>query len=248
MENYSKIDNTLADSQRAIGESSNIAQVCLTYTYNFEGKKYWDYADILAVIAQICIDSAKRSYDLNLNKEIQRIKDDVGVNETGYPLFWDAIRKDFNGERINSELKCPMNYIFDLTFRRFRRSTEVISVKDFLVKYEMKTDRRKSRKVEDMIEKFSLELYHYRCDEDNDESYLVLREDFDEMVDTIRGMYISKEYAGLMYWLLYRGLVIGKNTNNVSKLYKNRSILLATLYAVSPTVFLSCFKKELKNE
>lgn len=242
MENYAKIDNTLAESQRAIGESSNLAQVCLTYTYNFNNDKFTKYADILAVIAQICIDSAKRSYDLDLTKEIQRIKDDIGVDETGYPLFWDAIRKDFNGERINPELKCPMNYIFDLTFRRFRRKTEVINIKDFLVKHEMKTDRRKSRKVEDMIEKFSFELYQYRIEDDPDESYLVLREDFEEMVDAIRGMYISKEYAGLMYWLLYRGLIIGKNTNNVSKLYKNRSILLATLYAVSPKVFLSCFK------
>lgn len=180
-----------------------------------------------------------------MTKEIARIKADIGVDETGYPEFWSVIRPDFSADKINHELKCPMNYVFNIPFKRFRRKTQVIEVKDFLVKHELKTDRRKSRKVEDMIEKFALEVYKFRTNEsDSDESLLVLREDFDQMIETIRSMYISKEYAGLMYWLLHRGLVIGKNHNNVSKLYKNRSILLATLYAVNPQVFLSCFTKE----
>ena len=242
---YANVDNLLAHSQRAIGESSNIAQICLTYTYNNNDRKFQDYADILAVIAQICIDSTKKAYDIDLSKEISRIKTDIGVDETGYPEFWSVIRPDFPVDKINHDLKCPMNYVYNIPFKRFRRKSEVIDVKDFLVKHELKTDRRKSRKVEDMIERFALEVYKYRINEnDSDESVLVLREDFDQMIDTIRAMYISKEYAGLMYWLLYRGLVIGKNHNNVSKLYKNRSILLATLYAVNPQVFLSCFTKE----
>ena len=242
---FAKVDNLLAHSQRAIGESSNVAQICLTYTYNNKDKKFQEYADILAVVAQICIDSAKKSYDLDLSAEISRIKQDIGVDEIGYPAFWSVIRPDFSMDRINPELICPMNYVYNITFKRFRRKTKVIEVKDFLVKHELKTDRRKSRKVEDMIERFALEVYKFRTNEnDNDESLLVLREDFDQMIETIRSMYISKEYAGLMYWLLHRGLIIGKNHNNVSKLYKNRSILLATLYAVNPQVFLSCFTKE----
>lgn len=244
MEDFAKVDNTLACSQRAIGESSNVAQICLTYTYNFDDPKYAAYADILAVIAQICIDSAKKSYDLDLTEEIRRIKNDIGVEDIGYPKFWSMIRSDFNNNRINDDLICPMNYLYDITFRRFRRKKPVIEIKEFLIKHEMKTDRRKSKKVEDMIEKYALELYKYRVDEDDiEENILVLREDFDEMIETIRSMYISKEYAGLMSWLLYRGLVIGDTNRSTSKLYKNRSVLLATLYAVNPQVFLSCFKK-----
>ena len=244
MEDFAKVDNTLASSQRAIGESSNVAQICLTYTYNFDDPKYATYADILAVIAQICIDSAKKSYDLDLVNEIRRIKQDIGVDDIGYPKFWAMIRSDFNTERINDNLLCPMNYVCDITFKRFRRKNPVVEVKDFLIKHEMKTDRRKSKKVEDMIEKYALELYKYRVDEDDiEENILVLREDFDEIIETIRSMYISKEYAGLMSWLLYRGLVIGDTNRSTSKLYKNRSVLLATLYAVNPQVFLSCFKK-----
>ena len=51
MKSFAELDNTLAASQRNIGESSNLAQVCLTYTYNFKDQKYKDYACILAVLA-----------------------------------------------------------------------------------------------------------------------------------------------------------------------------------------------------
>jgi hypothetical protein len=51
MDSYAKIDNSLAEAQLAIGESSNLAQVCLTYTYNFDDQKYDDYVCILSVLA-----------------------------------------------------------------------------------------------------------------------------------------------------------------------------------------------------
>lgn len=51
LRDYAIVDNTLAASQIAIGESSNLAQIALTYTYNFKNKKYEEYADILAVVA-----------------------------------------------------------------------------------------------------------------------------------------------------------------------------------------------------
>lgn len=51
LENFAIIDNTLAAAQLAIGESSNLAQVCLTYTYNFNDQKYQDYVCILSVLA-----------------------------------------------------------------------------------------------------------------------------------------------------------------------------------------------------
>ena len=51
LENFAHIDNNLSAAQLAIGESSNLAQVCLTYTYNFEDQKYIDYVCILSVLA-----------------------------------------------------------------------------------------------------------------------------------------------------------------------------------------------------
>ena len=51
LKNYAVIDNALTSAQLAIGESSNVAQLCLTYTYNFDDRKYYESACILAVLA-----------------------------------------------------------------------------------------------------------------------------------------------------------------------------------------------------
>lgn len=51
LDDFALIDNKLAASQLAIGESSNLAQICLTYTYNFHDKKFDDYVCILSVLA-----------------------------------------------------------------------------------------------------------------------------------------------------------------------------------------------------
>ena len=52
MDSYSDIDVNLANSQSDIGEASNLAQLCLSYTYNFADKKFADYVCILSVLAQ----------------------------------------------------------------------------------------------------------------------------------------------------------------------------------------------------
>lgn len=51
MYNHAVIDNNLAKAQMAIGESSNLAQLALTYGYSFTDKSYDDYVCILSVVA-----------------------------------------------------------------------------------------------------------------------------------------------------------------------------------------------------
>ena len=51
MLNHALIDNKLASAQLAIGESSNLAQLALSYSYNFDDQKYNDYVCILSVVA-----------------------------------------------------------------------------------------------------------------------------------------------------------------------------------------------------
>ena len=105
--NYAIIDNKLAQAQMAIGASSNLAQLSITYSYNFDDKKYKDYVCILSVLAQVAIDNAKRTFDIDLNQEIVRIKEDMNASEYKYPSFWLNIRKDFNKkhEDAKKELK-----------------------------------------------------------------------------------------------------------------------------------------------
>ncbi len=257
LENFAEIDNTLAAAQLAIGESSNLAQICLTYTYNFTEQKFKDYVCILSVLAQVAIDNAKRRFDINLTKEIENIKKDMNIKQNGYPAFWSIIRKGFNTKRINKDLVCPMNYIFDINVDKYRSTTTTLPMSYFFVNYPIEEHRRKSRKVEELIEKYSFDLYNLyqkpkdsgSLDEvDEENTYLLLRSDFEDLINDISKIYISKNYLGLMSWLINRAFCIGagvksKKRETLTTLSNNKAILLKTLYNINADSLLKCFSK-----
>ena len=293
------VDNKLAQAQMAIGSSSNLAQVSITYSYNFDDQKYKDYVCILSVLAQVAIDNAKRTFDIDLESEIDRIKVDMCVSKYKYPTFWLNIRKDFNkkhdelkkylkdvielkiipkevesGEktmeefltklksdikkkdRINRSLKCPMNYLCDLKLTKQRNENSTLPMSHFFNKYELETNRRQSKKVEELIEKYSLDLYddwHSKVgtelEEDAlDENSLLLRSDFDQLIEDIKKVYISKNYVGLMSWLIDRAFLITPNIQSNKnktdrKTNENKALLLKVLYDINPQNVLQIFSK-----
>ena len=266
MESFARVDNNLAAAQMAIGESSNLAQLALTYTYNFNDQKYIDYVCILSVLAQIAIDNAKRAFAVDVNEEIKRIKRDMDIEQHKLPLFWRPI-KEYNDKRnnggklkkqplsnYNEELVCPMNYLYDYKFNRVNYSTTIYPMEMFFKTFELSEDRRKCIKVEDIIEKYSFNLHMYNIEQAMDEDdYILLRDDFDQMIEDIRSVYISKNYVGLMSFLINRAFVITagakrkkKYTNSI--LGKNRPMLLKTLYSINPEQFLKCFSKNIENK
>ena len=128
---------------------------------------------------------------------------------------------------------------------------------NFFIKYEMNDNKRKSRKVEELIQKYSLELYvNYQKprsegisnDEDDTDNYLLLRADFDNLIHDIQQIYVSKNYMWLMSWLIDRAFCItvgAKRNHHViqSTINNNKAILLKTLYVVNPQALLKCFSK-----
>ena len=259
LEQYALVDNRLSHAQSAIGTSSNIAQLAQTYMYNFPDKKYKDYVCILSVIAQIAIDSAKRAFDIDIVSEIDRIKNDMGVSDNGYPVFWKHVKdkkakagdKKFNSEKINKELICPMNYLMEMKFKNFRSDSPTLPMSYFFNKFELKEDRRISKKVEKLIEKYSLDLYDSRIDQDGEYmDYILLKSNFEEMIEDIRQTYISKDYLGLMSWLIDRAFMItnyskGHKGESNSILKKNKSLLMKTLYDVNQKNLMLIFSKNL---
>ena len=252
MDDYAKIDNNLAGSQRDIGESSNVAQIAQTYACNFNDTKYTDYVCILSVLAQCAIDNAKRRFDIDLSEEIRRIKNDMDIKENLYPNFWRLIRRDTKLDRINTNLKCPMNYLYDLELNKFRHNTPTLPMSYFFKKFELEKDRRTSKKVEDIIKQYSIGLYEYNVsskDSSNIESedYLLLRKDFEDMINDIKKVYLSNTYLGLMSWLIDRAFTISYDVNRNRKLKKqldaNKALLLKTLYDVNCANLLKIFSK-----
>lgn len=246
MYNHAVIDNNLAKAQMAIGESSNLAQLALTYGYSFTDKEYDDYVCTLSVIAQAAIDNAKRTYDIDLNSEIRRIKQELNVKHNGYPRFWLYVNYATPKDKINNILQCPMNVLFDYKPPKIRSNESTLPMCYFYNHHQLKEDRRKSKKVEAFIEAYGLRLYQNAIDDIEDD--LILREDFENMVEDIKRVYISKDYLGLFSWLIDRAFHLranldGNGRKSKAKTDKNKVLLLKTLYTINPSNLLKIFQK-----
>ena len=248
LHSFAIVDNALSASQTDIGESSNLAQICLSYSYNFQEQKYEDAVCILSVVAQCSIDSAKRRFCIDIPNEIKRIKKLVDVKGNGYPFFWLSIRRGFNPNLINKKLECPMNALCGYSLPKLDAKTPVIPFSEFFVAHRSPADKKLAKKVESYIQKYSIKLNEYNVgDERSYDDYLLLRYDYDELVSDIRDISVSKNSVGLVSWLINRAFIatprLSCNSGTLnSKLHKNKSLLLKTLYDANPKVLLSCFK------
>lgn len=202
---------------------------------------------------QCAIDNAKRRFDIDLTEEIKRIKKDMDIKSHKYPLFWLIVKKGFSKTNINKQLICPMNYLYSLNFDKYKSTLSTLPMSHFFIKHQLDINRRTCKRVEELIEKFSLQLYNYNISDDynrscDDEDYLLLRSDFNELVKNIRNINISKNYVGLMSWLIDRAFIItpdvSRNKMLKTNLGTNKSLLLKVLYEVNPKCFLSCFTKK----
>ena len=108
-----------------------------------------------------------------------------------------------------------------------------------------------------MIEKYSLDLYspknnyEYSDYGDNNSEYILLRSDYDELIKDIKKVYISKNYIGLMSWLIDRAFLITNATKRHQegqhsinrKTNENKALLLKVLYDINPQNVLQIFSK-----
>jgi len=199
---------------------------------------------------QAAIDSAKRRFDTNISESIRLIKEDMDVKNIGYPKFWQVIKRGFSSANINKDLICPMNYLVDLKTGSARSPKNSIKLADMIYTHEYRTDKKVCRRVEDAISKYSLHLYDYnRSRTLDDETYILLRSDFDDLIADLRKIRLSHKYRDLIIRLLDRAFLLKKGTKrNASSIHrktaKNKSLLLKVLYDSNPEAFLSCFKKQ----
>lgn len=251
LDDYANIDNKLASSQSAIGESSNLAQLAQSYMYSFDNKKYQDYVCILSVIAQCCIDNAKRVFDINIVDEISRIKKDLDIDKNGYPIFWKTVKNkkktNFNNDKINDNLICPMNYLATLKFQKFRNLESTLPMDYFFVDKYDNPNYYMSKKIEKLVLDYSIELFNYNCETTQDgESQDILKWDYEILIDEISKIKISKKYVAIVAYLVDRTFKItpqAKNSSfdNISN--KMKYMVLKVLFDISPKNILYIFSK-----
>lgn len=251
LDDFARVDNLLSASQTDIGESSNLAQIAQSYACSFNDPRYDDYCAILSVVAQVAIDSSKRRFDIDITTEIKRIKKEMDIQTYKYPMFWSVIRPGFNENNLNKDIHCPMNYLYNLRFKEIRSSSPTLQMDYFFKKYPLDIHRKTCKKVEELIEKYSIDLYNYNTttsSEDGD--YLLLRSDFDNLLVDLMGINISKNYLGLMSWLVDRSFTISpsakQNVKTIkSNVNKNRALLLNVLYNINKNSLFKVLSKNL---
>lgn len=271
MKSFAEVDNKLAAAQLAIGESSNLAQLCLTYTYNFDDRKYYEYVCILSVLAQVAIDNAKRKFDIDLNKEIARIKADMDIDRNGLPQFWIVTKKDKRKarndkireerkrqnrkkikERIREELVCPMNEVYKITIGNIPSSQNTLGMDKFWVKHDNTENWKITKKIESFIKEYSIDLYNYNIsDEDEEDNYLLLKQNYEQMIKDLRQLTATRNNVGLFSLLINRAFLITSSQKQnkdalLAKTNKNRALLLKVLYDIDTKSFLKCFRVDLE--
>lgn len=149
-----------------------------------------------------------------------------------------------------------MNYLCELKLSKQPNGSSTLPMDYFFNKYELETNRRQSKKVEELIEKYSLDLYNDFMEDNkeytdygycNDNS-LLLRDDFDNLIEDIKRVYISKTYIGLMSWLIDRAFLITSNSkmgapHSNRKTNENKALLLKVLYNINSKNILQIFSK-----
>lgn len=117
---YAEMDNQISDAQESIGTSTDTAQLALSYYYDgdMESKELEDCFIILSVIGQISIDLAKKCFDIDVVREINRIRNLPCMKRNEIPQFFASNKKsrnnkDFDGKEIVS-MNCPMDIMAEI--------------------------------------------------------------------------------------------------------------------------------------
>ncbi|MWV44955.1 hypothetical protein GRF59_15135 [Paenibacillus sp. HJL G12] len=232
------IDNELSNSQRYIGRTVNVGQLCMS--------RYWDMLnkgkseeeimellkkiDVVTVLSGICIDLAKKMFDIDINKEIDRIsKTKELLNKK--PLFWKYVSQ--SNDIQTTMYNCPMDFLFEeMAQLNYASPIEEVQLIDLLLPGEIKkSNRRQENKilsyVETMVTKINNTYSSNLSEEERDRK-------IDDVIKYYR-FYIDKIQINesTMHSLLVK---ISKNKKD-----KIASRLLNVLYSSQKDLFLGRF-------
>jgi hypothetical protein len=173
----SVIDNQLSMSQKNIGRVVNLGQFCMS--------RYWDLLsngknaieisellkkiDIMTVLSGICIDLAKKFYDIDIDKEVDHVANAKEL-KCDKPLFWKYVsqKKDIKTNMMN----CPMDYLYEeMSDVKYADQRESLNMKELLVKYDIKDgDRKQEDKIINYVEQMCGKINQvYATAQDEDE-------------------------------------------------------------------------------
>lgn len=229
LEDFAKMDNSIADAQVSIGMSTDTAQLALSYYYDgdMENDDLKKCFIILSVLGQISIDLAKKTFDINVVKEIQRIKSLPCMKSGSVPKFFADTKKRRN-DKIYEESKikvmnCPMDIMSKMIDDNVKYSPnreKHLPITVFLENGKTKENRYKKCKVLEDAKKYVSEIKFLELENIKDSTRYQLKNKalqnfFDKTAknldeDTIRSLLVeanekeNSEYQSTIYNFLYR--------------------------------------------
>lgn len=183
MSEYAKMDSNMQSAQKAIGGSSDTAQLSQSYYWDKIAKgeldddcqQYYENTVILAVCAQLAIDGCKKVFAVNVNDDILRIRSqpcmkrkkdypkfmqwthDIPVTKNGKERPYEDIKKDKNRvkRRIDKDIICPMNWLEDCLDKiQGAEKSSYNDTADYFIKMPGYSDNRHVSKIRRIIEEY----------------------------------------------------------------------------------------------
>lgn len=249
LEDYAEMDNQISDAQESIGTSTDTAQLALSYYYDgsMESKELEDCFIILSVIGQISIDLAKKCFDIDVVREINRIRNLPCMKRDEIPKFFASNKKnrnnkDFDGKEVVS-MNCPMDIMAEiidekvikyadreshLPLRNFWNHS-VIAKGNRYKKYKFVKEVRSYNKFDKWLEKHEAEM--------SKETFFCLKN---------RNMtqFLSKVSKGLDQETIMQLVIYATDDNNSDV----RATILNFLFKIHRDEFMNCFIKNGQNQ
>ena len=249
MLSYAKMDNKIKSAQYAIGNSSNIAQLALSYYYDSgtDNTQLEDVFIICSVLAQCAIDSAKRTYDVNIVQEMDRLKTlECMCREEGemYPVFFAEILKS-KGKNIDDnqvkKYQCPMDLLAAIIEenvidkRGCKKYKEPLYHLSTVFEYKRGTDKapKQRKRILEIVEKYDSLVKN--LDVSQEDYHENVSRAFDECLEEMKNIKIKP--STMAFLIAYAFAPNGG--------IKDR--LLVALYNHDKETFLNCFKQSAKR-
>ena len=253
MESYAKMDSSISSAQYAIGNASNVAQLALSYYFDggSTSTELEDVFIICSVLAQVAIDSAKRTFCINVNSELTRLCGLPCMQPTDgkkYPVFYAKVQELKNKGKKKKEIKeeeirffnTPMEILAEIIEENvidIRKNKEYILPTYnlntvFQYKPDRKRDSKQYKKVLSVVQEYDSEVK--KLDKSKDDYPEKVGNLFDICMEKLKNLSINKAtMASLVaYAFIPNGDIRGR--------------LLTVLYDKDKKMFLNCFKKSAK--
>ena len=273
MSEYARMDSAMQGAQKAIGGSSDTAQLAQSYYWSKlahgeddeDAESYYQNTIILAVLAQVAIDGCKRTFDVDANEEILRIRNQPCMNkDQDFPKFiqytrevpltkngkdrpYEEVRKEKQKirSRIDPDIVCPMNWMEEeLDKIQGSPRSDVVPTGNYFIWKKGYGESRRIGKARALIQEYDAWVKSNYQNLQDEECYWMLIIKTQEVLENIKHLNLSQISINHMI-----ASCLEVDNYHINTKYKRKDApkyirkTLNFLYKANPRAFLDSFIK-----